>query len=63
MYKDTVYCDVQRYSVLRCTKIQCIAMYKDTDLLGMYKDTVYCDVQRYSVLRCTKIQCIAMYKD
>ena len=28
MYKDTVYCEVKRYSVLRGKKIQCIAVYK-----------------------------------
>ena len=54
MYKDTLYCDVQIYSVLRGIKIECIAMYKDTvhcDVPGlkgiaMYKDTVHCDEQR-----------------
>ena len=62
MYKDTVYCELKRYSVLRCTKIECIAMYTDRMCCDV-KDTVYYDVQRYSVLRCTKILCIAMYKD
>ena len=67
MYKDTVYCDVQRYSVLRCTKIkgywvvQRYSALRCTKLqcIAMYKDTVYCDwhcdVQR--------LKGVAMYKD